>query len=152
VNLAFESADTDLAKLYTDLRSLVYTLARRILKPQAVAETTRPGILRKQEMAVLKQVLNNSENLLPVDRTDLGGKFLRLQQQLNMDTETCNRIRKKCGEYIYELLKQLIHRVPGNVDHIEKIRNFFPHLVLCPTAARPTFQQLPYDFAGIFFF
>jgi len=96
------------------MRSLVFTLAQRILKKEAIPETSRPGILKPEEISALKQALNNPHNQRPVDQDDfLGIKFHQLQQQMGMEVTQCNEIRKKCGEYIFTMLHQLLDRLPG---------------------------------------
>jgi len=43
VNLAFEQTKADITLLYSDLRSMVFSLVGRVLKPSVIAEAGRPG-------------------------------------------------------------------------------------------------------------
>jgi len=47
VNLSFEKNDADITRLFSDLRSLVFMLAARVLKPAAIAETARASKYRQ---------------------------------------------------------------------------------------------------------
>jgi len=147
VSSAFEQTEADVTKLYTDLRSQVLVLAGRILKPQCMAEVARPGMLRVDEIHVLKTVLADPANLLPVDRVNLGETFRKQAQTDNVPIDVLNGIRLKCGEYIFTLTKLLLDKLPSNLDAVGKLKFFMPKIALARTA-RPTFGQLPTEMAG----
>ncbi|KAK3932768.1 Zinc finger MYM-type protein 1, partial [Frankliniella fusca] len=78
VSLAFEHTNADVTKLYTDMRGLVYGLAGRVLKREAIAETTRPSVLRQDEVAMLKAAFANAANLRSTDNIKFGDNFTEL--------------------------------------------------------------------------
>lgn len=147
LNLAFESANADVSKLYSDLRSQVYSLAGRILKPQSIAETGRPGMLKIEEIEMLKRSLSDQANQLPLDRVNFGDKFQKLVEVSKLDEQELRTVRLKCGEFIFTLCRQLIDRLPNNLDAVSKLKFFTPHLALA-RVGRPAFQQLPLELAG----
>lgn len=144
---AFEQTDADVTKLYTDLRSQVLSLAGRILKPQCMAELARPGMLRNDEAKVLGEALAKPDNLLPVDRVNLGDDFAKAAVAQGVTAEELMSIRRSCGEYIFTLCKLLLDKIPTNLEAVSKLRFFAPRYALARTA-RPTFQQLPTEQAG----
>ena len=148
VSKAFEQTNADITKLYTDLRSQVLALAGRILKPQCLAQAARPGMLRCDEVRMLKAALRNGENLLPVDRVSLGDAFLKTAQADNVPAEELKTVRHKCGEYIFTLCNLLLDKLPDNLDAINKLKYLIPRVVMGPQEKRPTFKQLPTEFSG----
>lgn len=147
ISSAFEQTDADITKLYTDLRSQVLVLAGRILKPQSMAQAARPGMLRCDEARMLKEALSKSENLLPVDRVNLGDAFRKKAQVSSMPADELYGIRHKCGEYIYVLTRDLLDKLPSNLDAVSKLKYLTPKMALSQLA-RPGFQQLPTEMAG----
>ncbi|KAK3922866.1 tRNA(Ile2) 2-agmatinylcytidine synthetase TiaS [Frankliniella fusca] len=144
VSKAFEQTNADITKVYMELRTVAMTLAARILKPQCMAQAARPGMLRSEEAKVIENALNNSANLLPVDRIILGDAFTRTAHVEKLTPEELEPIRHKCGAYIFTLTKLLMSKLPDNLDAVSKLRFLTPRMVLAPTA-RPTFQQLPLE-------
>lgn len=59
LNLAFEHTNADITKLYSDLRNLVFNISKRVLKERAITETYRPGVLRVDEIKMLKNAFSN---------------------------------------------------------------------------------------------
>lgn len=150
VSKAFEQTNADITKVYMDLRTAVMTLAGRILKPHCMAQTARPGMLRSEEAKIIENALKNPENLLPVDRVNLGDAFLRTAQAENLTPEQLEPIRHNCGAYIFTLCKLLMTKLPGNLDAVSKLKFLTPRMVLAPSA-RPTFQQLPLELGNFLF-
>lgn len=83
VNLAFQQGDADVTKLYADLRRLVFSMCARVLTEKAIAQTQRPGVLRSDELQMLKDAFKFKINVKPVDRVDLVNlsKYCYLQLQ-----------------------------------------------------------------------
>ena len=148
LNLAFESANADVSKLYSDLRSQLYSLSARILKPQAIAETGRPGMLKIEETEMLRRSLQDKTNQLSLDRVNFGDKFQKLVEVSQLDEQEPRNVRLKCGEFIFTLCLQFIDRLPNNLDAVNKLKYLTPHLALARVVGRPAFQQLPLELAG----
>ena len=96
---------------------------------------------------MLKKALGDSANHLPLDRLNFGDSFNRLLSVANLPEEEVKTLRQKCGEYIFCLCNQLIERLPANLDAISKLKFLSPRFVFAKMG-RPTFQQLPVEFAG----
>lgn len=148
VSKAFEKTNADVTKLYADLRSQILVLAGRILKPQALAQTARPGMLRSDEAKSITESLNKREFWQPTDRISLGESFARTAHVEKVSAEDLGRIKQACGQYIFTLCNDLLGKLPSNLDSIEKLRFLTPRMALARTA-RPTFQQLPTEMAGM---
>lgn len=148
VNLMFEHTDADVTKLYSDLRGLVFSIAGRILKPEALPQTSRPGVLRTDELTVLRSALQNTSNLLPLDRAEFGKSFKDLLSVAGLPERTVTSLRQSCGEFVFSLCNQLLDRLPTNLPSIEKMKFLQPKLVLAKKE-RPIFEQLPLEFAGM---
>ena len=145
VNLAFESTEADVTKLFIDLRNLTFTLAGRILYTTALPQTERPGALRVDEVSALRDALLRPDNLLPVDRINLGDAFRTALQCMKIEQGKLLKVHKFCGSYLFRLCLQLVERLPPNLHVVSKIRYLAPPLVLA-RVGRPTFQQLPLEF------
>jgi len=147
VNLAFEQTNADVTKVYSDLRVLLFSLCSRILKPEAIAETSRPGVLRSNEIQMLQKILLEAYNLQPLERVNFGDAFQKVLLSLDISPEKLKTVRERCADYILCLCNQLSNRLPSNIEVIEKIKTLAPRFALERTA-RPLFEQLPLDFVG----
>ena len=178
VNLAFEQTKADITLLYSDLRSMVFSLVGRVLKPSVIAEAGRPGwckgtlytfycftdshkafinplfpgVLRVDKVEMLTQAFSRDENLIPTDRVNLGDSFQTLlATAVQLEASVVFKIRQHCVNFLTTLCKELLKRLPGNVRIITKLRLFVPKITLTRTS-RPTFSQLPMELGGECFF
>jgi len=149
VNLVFECDNPDVTKIYTDLRNLVFSVSRRVLHSQVIANTSRPGMLRKDEVDMLKEAFEFQINYLPLDRMNFGDSFKQLSQTLKPTPEELATVQKNCADFLVSLAKQLLKRVPRILSSISKIRHLSPRMALAKIA-RPNFDQLPLELAGQF--
>jgi len=147
VNLGFEQTNADITKMYSDLRVLFVSLCARVLKSEAIVETSRPGVLRSVEIQMLQKALSDTSNLRPLDRVDFGDTFQKVLPNLHISSEKLKIVRERCADYILCLCNQLSNRLPSNIEVIEKIKNLAPHLAL-ERSARPLFEHLPFDLIG----
>ncbi|KAK3915438.1 Protein ZBED8 [Frankliniella fusca] len=122
VSKAFEKTDADITKLYSDLRSQVLVLAGRVLKQHCILEATRPGMLRSDEVQMLKNALNNRENHRPLEDLGVGEAFIKLAQAEKCPHEELLDIRHKCGAYLFTMLKLLLDKFPFNLDAVSKLK------------------------------
>lgn len=150
LSASFEKSDADVTKLYSDLRSKVYSLAGRILNSTAIQETSRASTLRLDEIQMLKRALSTPANFLPADIAlrNYGDSFNQLLSVANLSEDVKRTLQQTCGEYIVSLLYQLIERLPTNLPAVQKLKNLAPHFVLA-TVNRPAFEQLPLEFKGL---
>ncbi|KAK3924462.1 Zinc finger MYM-type protein 1 [Frankliniella fusca] len=146
VNLAFQHTNADVTKLHTELRELVFSVARRIVKEQAIPATERSSVIRMNEIEALRRAVTTPANLLPLDRAGFGESFRVAVSPSNLSEEELRTVRNTCGQYLYNLCLQLFDRLPSNVESVEKLRHLRPHIALA-RVARPQFRQLPLDLA-----
>ena len=147
VSLAFEQTNADVTKVYSDLRSLFFSISARVLKSEAIAETSRPGVLRSVEIQMLQKLLSDACNLRPLERVNFGDAFQKVLRNLHISPEKLKIVQERCADYILCLCNQLSNRLPSNIEVIEKIKTLAPRLALERTA-RPLFEQLPLDLIG----
>ncbi|KAK3921789.1 Protein ZBED8, partial [Frankliniella fusca] len=146
VNLAFQHTNADITKLHADLRNLLFSLAERIVKEQAIPNVDRAGVVRTVEVQALRQALNTSGNLLPLDQAKFGSSFKAAAATCNLSEPELRAVRNTCGRYIFQLCLELFDRLPGNIESVVKLRHFRP-IVAFSRNARPQFNQLPLDLA-----
>lgn len=144
VNMAFQHSNADVTKLYGDLRQLTYSFATRVLKERAIAETTKPGVLRLDEVEMLKAALKTSDNLIPIGKVQLGDAFTRMALQLNIPEKSLEQVRVDCANFLLTMYNQLLDRLPPNLEVIRKLQYLSPTSALAKKG-RPSFSQLPLE-------
>lgn len=144
VNQAFEHTNADITKLFTDLRNLVFSIAGRILKDQAICETARPAVLRLDVAEMLKRALPNPDNHLPFDQVKFGENFKQLARSADLPADALRDVKLNCCSYLLSLAHQLVDRLPSNLGAIRKLQNLKPRNALAKVG-RPAFDQLPLD-------
>ena len=133
INFAFQQTNADITKLYSDLRRLTFSLASRILKPQAIAEVA---------------AVADPANHLPPDNLILGSNVKQFLSVSNLNDEERAILFQTCCQCLLCLCNQLIDRMPSNLASIEKLKFLSAHLVLTKVN-RPILLQLPIELAGI---
>ncbi|KAK3918791.1 Zinc finger MYM-type protein 1, partial [Frankliniella fusca] len=146
VSSAFERTNADITKLYADLRSQILVLAGRILDSRCILQAAQPGMLRSDEIRMLKEALGNRDNYKPLNRISVGDSFNKKSTAEKVPEDELNGIRNKCGQYVFTLTKLLLNKLPTNVDAVSKLKHFIPTTALS-RSSRPTFQQLPTEIA-----
>ncbi|KAK3915985.1 Zinc finger MYM-type protein 1 [Frankliniella fusca] len=144
VNLAFQHTNADVTKLHSELRKLIFSVASRILKDQAMPKVDRAGVIRMNEIRALQEAMRNSANHLPLDMANFGEAFRTAVPNCKLSEAELRTVRNTCGQYIYTLCIQLFDRLPSNIEAVEKLRFFRPNYALA-VSARPKFRQLPLD-------
>lgn len=145
INTIFQASNGDITKIYADLRTLIFSIASRIVRPEAMKEISRPmSILRKSELEMLNVTLSQEEKLLPKDRVYLGEAFQTLSAALALSEDIILPVKQRCVEFLQVLVRELVNRLPNNVETIEKLRFFCPATALA-TSARPKFSDLPLE-------
>lgn len=145
-NVLFQKTNADLTKAFTDLRVFVFSMARRVLKENALVQSAQPGVLRRSELEALRCTLENKEKLRPLEMVDYGEAFKdlsrRMLQARQITEEQLRQIQAYCANYLVRLCKELAARLPDCISEIENLRFFTPNRVLAKRG-RPTFDQLP---------
>jgi len=112
VNLGFEQTNADITKMYSDLRVFFFvSLCARVLKSEAIVETSRPGVLPSVEIQILQKALSDTSNLQPLDRVDFGDTFQKVLPNLHISIEKLKIVRERCADYILCLCNQLSNRL-----------------------------------------
>lgn len=81
LNLAFQKTNADITKLYTDLRMLFMSLARRIIKPCYLRrEISSYSMLHQTDIDDVQSALEKmhqdfESSLLPLESVDFGHRF-----------------------------------------------------------------------------
>lgn len=81
VNLLFQSTHADLTKVYGDLKMLLLSIAKRIIKPIFLRDDEFPSVLRSEDVKKVADALNNPLALLPIAAVDFGFAFKELSEK-----------------------------------------------------------------------
>ena len=88
---------------------------------------------------------NFSSILLPLERVDFGYEFSSLLQEKMaakaLSENNCIVVKERCQKFLIQSCKQLLFRLPQNLDLFKKIQNLSPSL--CLSHMRPAFANLP---------
>ncbi|XP_039301961.1 uncharacterized protein LOC113005616 isoform X1 [Solenopsis invicta] len=144
INTIFQASNGDITKIHADLRTLIFSIASRIVRPEAMKESRPMSILRKSELEMLNDALSQEEKLLPKDRVYLGEAFQTLSAALALPEDIILPVKQRCAEFLQVLVKELVNRLPNNVETIEKLRFFCPATALV-ISVRPKFNDLPLE-------
>jgi len=143
MNKIFQASNGDITKTYVDLRILILSIASRIVRPEAIKES-QLGILCKSELEMLNVALSQEEKLLPAERVHFGEAFQTLFAILALPEDIMLPVKQRCAEFLQVLVKELVNRLPNNVETVEKLRFLCPITALA-TSARPMFNDLPLE-------
>lgn len=158
VNLAFQKTNADVTKLYTELKTLLLSLARRIFKPSflnfSVTRNTSLNMLHQADIDPVKKALDKAQSefgnsLLPLDSVDLGERFRCHAEKKTISQSALNTVKERAVAYITRLCKELVSRLPGNLAVINNVRYFSPKMCLARTSS-VSVQDLPWELAGIY--
>lgn len=81
VNLLFQSTHADLTKVYGDLKMILLSIAKRIIKPIFLRDDEFPSVLRSEDVKKVADALNNPLALLPIAAVDFGFAFKELSEK-----------------------------------------------------------------------
>lgn len=139
LNLYFQSSNVDFYKAFEDVITTIWSLAGQIIKPQIISHLDK-------NLDLLSNSMKYDQNYLDLDSCDLGYQFGQEIDAANLNSEQIIDIKKKCFEFIKELLKELINRMPTHLDVFLQVRHFSPAVIL--NQKRPKFGDLPLTFAN----
>ncbi|XP_018395230.1 PREDICTED: uncharacterized protein LOC108773793 [Cyphomyrmex costatus] len=86
INLKFQLNSTEVTKLFVDLRILLVSLVRHILKPSFIKINNEGKFLTAEAFELLRNALNNPEAYLPLNSIDYGASFT-IHLDLNDDVD-----------------------------------------------------------------
>jgi len=121
INTVFQASNGDITKIHIDLRTLILSIASRIMRPEAMKESRPTSILRKSELEMLNVALSQGEKLLPADRVYLGEAFQTLSTALALPQDIMLPVKQRCAEFLQVLVRELVNRLPNNVETVEKL-------------------------------
>ncbi|KAK3917883.1 Zinc finger MYM-type protein 1, partial [Frankliniella fusca] len=146
INVIFQHTYADITKIYTDLRVFVFSIAQRIIRPEALVQSARPGMLQLTELEALKSALSKRDSLKPLDLVNFGEAFRVLAQNMErgglLSREKINIVKSACANFLIRLCKELTERLPSSIAEIEKLRFLSPSHALSKRG-RPSFASLP---------
>lgn len=143
-SLMFQSNSADITKVYKDLRVFVFSLARRVMKREAIPEVNPDGILRGIELSALSTAMKDPNAFLPFNMVKFGDEFLNKAGAMALPEPVMNGQMQRCANFLVRIAKELVERLPTCVEVVERLRFFAPDRALA-RQARPLFKQLPLD-------
>nr|XP_042909175.1 uncharacterized protein LOC122271550 [Parasteatoda tepidariorum] len=134
VNLLFQKDMADICSILQDLRSFVLSIFRRIACPSAKTAENIPQTITE-------------EDLVSYEDADFGYEFSNLLVENlasgKISPEQARCVKQRCYQFLKRASKELINRIPGNMEILSKIENFSPNICLSHT--RPPFSDLPIE-------
>lgn len=134
MNLLFQKEEADHCSLLTELESFTISMLRRILYPDSVK---------------LEVDMGHISIFLPLEKVDFGYEFSTLlanKRKANMITEdVLLNIQSRCHKFLIRACKELLARIPENVETLKKVKNLSP--TICLSHTRPPFSELPLELA-----
>jgi hypothetical protein len=133
-----------------ELRILLVSLVRRILKPAYIKINNEGKFLTTEAFESLHSALNDPEAYLPFNSVDYGASFTIHLGKVKVPCEALNDVKKRCVNYLSVLCKQLVERLPINMHHYETLQYLTPVESLKPSPYRVDFFKLPLFLMGKF--
>ena len=144
-NVTFQKSTADISKVYRDLKSFVFTIANKIIKPEALKQSQDgTGMLRLTELQALQVAMQRRENFKPLELIGYGENFWQTATELNLPSAKLREVQTVCAEFLVSFLHELTKKLPSCIDSVEKMRAFTPAVAMA-TKGRPEFRQLPMD-------
>jgi len=158
VNIVFQGTNVDIYKAYNDLKILLISLLKRILKPYYMKkifdDISNKNIINVIDIEVLQNSLRLPETHLPCNSVDFGHQFkeqskISLQKQ-SIDQLKLNLIMERAARFLLRLCHEIVERLPQNLKVIEKLKYLSPSFCFdFGLQPRVTFKDFFPDLAGI---
>jgi len=87
--------------------------------------------------------LKNPLARLPLDAVDFCFAFNELANKNIVPPETLKAVQNRCFEFLIRLCEELLKRLRHNIKTIQKLRFFYPKMVL--SLIPPKFSDLPLE-------
>ncbi|XP_068225554.1 uncharacterized protein [Palaemon carinicauda] len=137
INLLFQREEADHCSLLRELECFTLVMLRRVLLSNYVK---------------LEVDLNMSSIFLPLKNVDFGYEFTSLvssKKQANLISEQeLHDVKSRCHKFLLRACKELLSRLPENMETLKKIKNLSP--TVCLSHTRPPFSELPLELADRF--
>lgn len=121
VNIIFQGTNVDIYKAYNDLKILLISLLKRILKPyymkKIFEDISNKNIIRLIDIELLQNSLKLPETHLPCNSVDFGQQFIQIK---------LNLIMERSARFLFRLCHEIIERLPQNLKVIEKLKYLSP--------------------------
>lgn len=144
VNLLFQSENADITKAYQDLKTLLMTTAKRIIKPNFLRDDDCPTALCLEDVDRVAKALKNELAYLPLEAVDFGFAFLTRANNSSIDSKALNSVKYHCSKFLVNLCEELVKRLPHNIKIIQKLKHLNPKSVLSASK----FTDLPLELAS----
>ncbi|KAE8741263.1 hypothetical protein FOCC_FOCC013218 [Frankliniella occidentalis] len=141
MNVAFQRSTGDIAKVYSDLKIFIFSIAHKVLKPESLRRT-QSDMLRVTEVQALQIALQRKENYKPLDLISFGEGFWRTVTELKLPDDKLQAVKVACADFLVCFLQELVKKLPSCIEAVEKMRAFTPNVALSERG-RPEFRQLP---------
>lgn len=156
VNLVFQGINVDLSKAYADMKMLLISLVKRILKShhlnKIIHNSTDGKMISILDIQRLKNALQFPDSHLVVNDVDFGVLFkeqsAKSLKNKSISREQLDIVMQRSLQFIFQLCREMIERFPHNVEIMEKLRHLSPSECFSGTH-RPTFSELPLEMAGV---
>ncbi|KAK3929507.1 Protein ZBED8 [Frankliniella fusca] len=142
INVAFQRSSGDIASVYRDLKSFIFTIAQKVIKPEALRRTQENGMLRLTEVQALQVALQRRENFKPLELISYGEAFWKTATELRLPEEKLRVVQTACAEFLVTFLRELTKKLLSCIEAVEQMRAFTPSIALAERG-RPEFRQLP---------
>lgn len=146
-NVMFQHSYADVTRVYSDLKTYVFSVAKRVVRPEALIQTGQ-GMLRLTELQALKAALARQDSLKPLDLVDYPDAFatlaLKMENEGLLTKAQITEVKSYCANFLVKLSKELAERLPACIADIQHLRYLAPTQVLAGRG-RPKFTTLPFN-------
>lgn len=119
INVVFQSSVADIFKVYRDLKIFIFSLANRIIKPEALKQS-QPGILRLIELqALMKVAMLQQVNFKPIGLVNYGENFWKVAFNVKLSVEKLRQVQNHCVNFLVKFTQELIDRLPSCIEAVE---------------------------------
>lgn len=157
VNVIFQGTNVNVFKAHCDLKNLLISLIRHVLKPnnisQIIKESTQIKIIRLTDIEAVRNALRFPGAHLSNNCVDYCWQF-ETQSALSIESKNIkqlqlNTVKQRCTHFLLKLCHELCNRLPDNMSTIEKIEYFCPDQCF-NSNQRSSFGKLPLNLTGSF--
>ncbi|KAL4153361.1 hypothetical protein QTP88_001194 [Uroleucon formosanum] len=144
VNVIFQGTNIDVFKANCDLKKLLISLIRRVLKPNNISQ------IIKKNIEAVRNALGFPGAHLSNKCVDYDWQF-ETQSTLSIESKNINQlqlntVKQRCTNFLLKLCHELCNRLPDSMSTIEKIESFCPDQCF-NSNQRPSFGELPLNLA-----
>lgn len=143
-NVDFQQSSGDFGRLYRDLKTFVFAMANRVLKPEAIKQT-QSSTLGLTELQALQVALQRRENFRALDLVKYGDGFYQTALQLKLPYEKLKMVKTICAEFLVKFTHELTLKLPSCMESVEKMKAFQANVAM-GARGRPEFHDLPLEF------